>query len=60
MNILVALVLFGDVPKLSGQGKFEDTLGTRWGHVRDASGTCTDGDTFLGKFGKGHRTSLRN
>ena len=31
---LVALVLFGDVPKWSGQGHFEDTSGTRPGHVR--------------------------
>ena len=35
---LVALVLFGDVPKWSGQGHFEDTSGTRPGHVRDMSG----------------------
>ena len=34
---LVALVLFGDVPKWSGQGHFEDTSGTRPGRVRDMS-----------------------
>ena len=28
--------------------------------VRDVSGKCPSGDTFLGKFEKGHRTSLRN
>ena len=60
-----------DVSKRSGQGNFEDRSGTcpghvrdmsgtRLGHVRDTSGTCPAGDTFLGKFGKGQRTSLRN
>ena len=34
MSHLVALVLIGDVPKWSGQGHFEDTYGTRPGHVR--------------------------
>ena len=35
---LVALVLFGDVPKWSGQGHFEDTSGTCPGCIRDMSG----------------------
>ena len=35
---LVALVLFGDVPKWSGQGHFEDTSGTRTGCAWDISG----------------------
>ena len=34
---LVALILFGNVPKWSGQGNFEDTSGTRPGRVRDMS-----------------------
>ena len=34
---LVALVLFGDVPKWLGQGNFEDTSGTYPGRVRDMS-----------------------
>ena len=34
---LVALVLFGDVPKWSGQGHFEDMSGTHPGRVRDMS-----------------------
>ena len=53
---LVALVLFGDVPKRLGQRHFEETSGTRPGHVRDMSGWRH----ILGKFEKGHRTSLRN
>ena len=61
MNLsLVALVLFGDVLTWSGQVHFEDTSGTRPGHVWDVSGTCPDRDTFLGNFGQGHGTSLRN
>ena len=35
---LVALILFGDVRKCSGQGHFEDTSVTRPGRVRDMSG----------------------
>ena len=38
LNALVALVLFGDAPKWSGQGKFEDTSGTHPGRVQDMSG----------------------
>ena len=38
VRLLVALVLFGDIPKWSGQGYFEDTSGTRQGRVRDMSG----------------------
>ena len=37
-GILVALVLFADAPKWSGQGHFEDTSGTCPGRVRDMSG----------------------
>ena len=55
-STLVFLILFGDVPN----GQDRDILRTRPGRVRDASGTCPAGDTFLGKFGKGHGTSLRN
>ena len=35
-------------------------LRTRLGLVWDVSGTCLAGDTFLGNFGQGHGTSLRN
>ena len=35
---LVALVLFGDVPKWSGQGNFEETSRTHTGRVQDMSG----------------------
>ena len=38
LYILVALILYGDVPKWSGQGHFEDTSGTRPGLIRDMSG----------------------
>ena len=45
---------------MSQNSQYRDILRTRPGRVRDVSGTCPDGDTFLGNFGQGHGTSLRN
>ena len=45
---------------MSQNGQDREILSTRPGHVRDVAGTCPAEDTFLGKFEKGHRKSLRN